>query len=265
MPSALTIRVLVIDDDLDDCRLIRDLLSDATRAEFVVDDAHTAQEGFYQLQQTHHRYDVILLDYKLPDSDGISFLRKLQELHFHTPIIIVTSHGDRNLQDQAMEMGAVEYLEKGTFNGNLLERTCLYAIGVQEKRRQNGDGAPGVGILIEQLVGLTRESVKAQTEAAQESKELRQDFAQGLKRNAEEASGQHDLILAEVKSIKSTWRWALEWITAHPVVAITIFLCLVLVAVLSVLLLDALDVGKLKDLKDLKTTMLAAVGVECPI
>lgn len=262
MPAKLTIRVLVIDDDQDDCRLIRDLLTDSTRAEFTVDEAHTAQEGFYQLQQTHHRYDVILLDYKLPDSDGITFLRKLHELHFHTPIIIVTSHGDKNLQDQAMELGAVEYLEKGTFNGHLLERTCLYAIGVQEKRRQNGDGAPGVGILIEQLVGLTRQSVKAQTEAAEQTRELRQDFAQGLKRQDRERKEQHDLILVEVKSIKSTWRWLLEWIADHPMVAIFIFLCLVLVAVLAVLLLDALDVGKLKDLKSLKTTMLAAIGVE---
>jgi DNA-binding response OmpR family regulator len=262
MPPKMTIRVLVIDDDQDDCRLIKDLLGDAARAEFTVDDAHTAQEGFYQLQQTHHRYDVILLDYKLPDSDGITFLQKLHELHFQTPIIIVTSHGDKNLQDQAMEMGAVEYLEKGTFGAALLERTCLYAIGVQEKRRQNGDGAPGVGVLIEQLVGLTRQSVKAQTEAAQQTRELRQDFAQSLKRHTEETREQHDKILAEVKSIKSTWRWLLEWVVDHPMVAIFIFLCLVLVAVLGVLLLDALDVGKLKDLKGLKTTMLAAIGVE---
>jgi len=260
MPSPLTVRVLVIDDDQDDCRLIRDLLEDASRAKFVVDDAHTAQEGFYQLQQTHHRYDVVLLDYKLPDSDGITFLRKLHELHFHTPVIIVTSHGDRNLQLQAMDIGAVEYLEKGTFGGDLLERTCLYAIGVQEKRRQNGDGAPGVGVLIEQLVGLTRESVQAQTKTSQEMSELRRDFSQGMKRRAEEDKTQHDAILEEVKNAnKSAWKWALEWIGAHPVAAIVMFLCLVLVAVLFVLLLDALNVDKLKDLKDLKS-MVSASG-----
>lgn len=260
MPSKMTVRVLVIDDDLDDCRLVRDLLGSAKRAEFVVDEAHSAQEGFYQLQQTHFRYDVILLDYKLPDSDGITFLQKLHELHYNTPIVIITSHGDRNLQGHAIERGAVEFLEKGTFGTELLERTCLYAIGVQEKRRQNGEGAPGVGILIEQLVGLTRESVQAQTAASNEIKELRQDFAQGMKRRAEDTKAQHDLILAEIRDIKkSPWKWILEWIGEHPVAAIVMFLCFVLVVVLFVLLLDAIDTSKLKDLKDLKS-MVATSG-----
>lgn len=253
MPPSLTVRVLVIDDDQDDCLLIRDLLVESTRAEFIVDEAHSAQQGFYKLQQTHHRYDVILLDYKLPDSDGISFLQKLQELHFNTPVIIVTSHRDRTLQGHAIERGAVEYLEKGTFGTVLLERTCLYAIGVQEKRRQNGQGAPGVGILIEQLVGLTRESVQAQTESSREIKELRRDFAHGMERHSNDSKEQHDKILS---AIKSPWKVFLDWITVHPIVAMAIFLCLILSIIVGVLLVDILDVDKIKDLTEIKMSLL---------
>ncbi|MEI6297307.1 MAG: response regulator [bacterium] len=270
MAGATTVRVLVVDDDPDFVVLIRDLLGDATRATFLVEDTGTMASGISMVERGH--FDVILLDYKLPDGDGFKFLERLEKSHIKVPVVIVTSRGDKIVQVQALEAGAVEYLAKGTFNTELLERTCIYAIGMQEKRNKNGSG-PGVGVLIEQLVDLTRDSVKAQTEATAELRETRMDMAKGfesvkadissslmatqitLKDRRDFCKEEHARVLSEVQAM-SSFRWFLDWIKANLVTAIIIFVCVLLAITAIVLALHFIDLEKIKSLKG-ATSLLA--------
>lgn len=249
---AAIIRVLVIDDDLDDCRFIKDLLDDSSRATFTVDSVGSAAEGIQKLKS--EAYDVVLLDYKLPDSDGLSALRQIGTGHYRVPVVIVTSHGDRNLQVRALEEGAAEYLEKGSFNADLLERTCIYAIGLREKQ-VHGDSGPGVGILIEQLVDLTRESVKAQESATQEIRELRKELGTGIRsirRDIEtqgvQGEAQHTKVIQKIED-QTRIRWVLDWIAAHPTAAIVIFLALALLVFLVVSAIQIIDLDKLIEIR----------------
>lgn len=269
MAGATTVRVLVVDDDPEFVNLTRDLLGDATRATFIVEDADTLEKGLDTVRKG--RFDVILLDYRLPDGDGFEFLDRLEKDHIKVPVVIVTGHGDKIVQVKAIEAGAVEYLSKGTFNAELLERTCIYAIGMQEKIR-NG-GGPGVGVLIEQLVELTRDSVKAQAEATSEIREMRRDMALGfaslktdinnslvatemdIKVRRELCAKDHEMVIKEIQSL-SRFRWLLDWIKTNTTLAIVIFVCLLLALALGVVLLKFIDVDKVKDLKDAATGML---------
>jgi len=264
MPGTTTVRVLVIDDDPDFVLLIQDLLSDATRSTFIIEDMSTITKGITAVEHGH--FDVILLDYKLPDGDSFEFLDRLEKAHIKIPVIIVTSRGDKVLQARALEAGAVEYLAKGTFNTELLERTCIYAIGLQEKRNRNGSG-PGVGVLIEQLVDLTRDAIRAQTEATSEIREMRKEvlasqanIQKGIKESLAETeeelktrreccTKEHAKVLEEIQSI-SKFRWALNWIKGNPVAAVTIFLCFLLGVAALVVLIHFVDSSKLKDIKD---------------
>jgi DNA-binding response OmpR family regulator len=267
MSGNATIKVLLIEDDQDDARLVRDWLSESDRATFVVEAAHTAKTGLDMLQKG--RFDVVMLDYRLPDADGLSVLEAINREHYQVPVIIVTSHGDRSLQGKAIELGAVEYLEKGLLTGELLERTCIYAIGLNEKKLRNGSG-PGVSVLIEQLLGVTRESVRAQSENAQELRELRRELGGGLtalqkhmETSRTEATTHKDELLKAIQD-KSKIKWFLRWVVEHPVASVFIFLCLILAVLLVVVAVEMFDVDKVLKLKDATGNLIPFSGKVLP-
>lgn len=259
MPTA-NVRILIVDDDQDDLRLISDYLSEASRTRFTTEEAETGE--FAKTLIKRNRYDVILLDYRLPDLTGLTLMKWLQDNHFKIPVILITSHGDRELQNRALDEGFAEYLEKGTFSADLLERTCLYAIGLNERIVRDDSGTAGVGLLISELVGLTRESVTAQTRVVTEISELRKSQEDGLKEIYAKVEGlqegqvqSRDKLLEEIRKDESIYariKEAITWGTQHPIASFVLIFLFILLMVLAVLLLQVLDTEKLKDLKELK-------------
>ena len=99
-------RVLVVDDD----ELIRWALVQRLRSEgHEVVDAGTAAEA---LQQAEGGVDLVLLDYQLPDGDGVSLLKKLRELDPDVLAIMLTAHQDVELVVESMKAGAFDYVPK---------------------------------------------------------------------------------------------------------------------------------------------------------
>lgn len=256
-PIANTIRVLVIEDDQDYITLLQDLLHDAKRMRFAVTATKACEEGLKEAQK--NAYHVILLDHKLPDGEGLELIPKLLPL---ASVVMVTSHGDRTLQSRALEAGAVEYLEKGSFTADLLERTCLYAADkklsaaapVTPPPRSatpapapaepvEPKAAPNSGVVIQELLFISREAVRVQTEAGSQIKELRKDL-EALQKAVEQ--NQKDII-GEIQGL-AKGRWMLEWVSKHPVAAILLFFGTLLVLVLFIGALDVIDLGKLAQL-----------------
>lgn len=264
MPAVSSIlKILIIDDDADDRLLLTDMLStDARRFRFIVDGVESGQAGLDALRTS--KYDVVLLDYKLsdPDMTGIDILKKITSLHFNVPVIIITNLNDVSIQARAIEAGAAEFLEKGRFNSDTLERTCIYAIGLHEKATRNGSG-PGVGVLMEQLVSLTRESVQANSAVAQETQEFRRELNTGIQQlssqllnhNTECQFG-HKEVIQEVQSKnKPYWKWLLEWIVAHPWIAFMLLILMIgtviMIITLAITFIGYLDIEKINALKDI--------------
>jgi len=248
MPPPATVRVLLVEDDRDDARLVIDLLDDSKRAKFGVDAVETAAAALEKVKK--HRYDVMLLDYRLPDQSGMDLLSEMVRLHFHIPVVLITSHGDRRLQDEALEAGVAEFLEKGTFSSDLLERTCLYAIGLHERQIRNGSESGGVGLQVQELVSLTREGASAQTSTAFQLSELRSEFKEGFGRLDVKLDQQKEEILKNIK--KTPWdrvRDTAEWVTLHPVASVMLFLGLITIVVLLTLLVQVVDVEAIRALK----------------
>lgn len=253
MTTPAHVRVLVVDDDRDDALLITDLLHVAKRSKFVVDVAYSAAEAMAALRLAH--YDVLLVDYKLPDKSGLDLYTEIQEARYKIPVIIVTSHGDRRLQADAFEAGIAEYLEKGTFTAELLERTCLYAIGLNDRQKNNGE-APGVGVLIDELVSLTRDSVMAQTKAANEMAELRKDLEARLVSLGNKADSHKDAIIEKMG--ESRLKPVVQWVFKHPMKTLGAILVISLVLALIVVLTRVIDTEAIRAIKDL----LGALGLE---
>jgi len=260
MAPLTTTRILLIDDDRDDRRLIIDMLAESKRSQFVVDEADSGQAGLDLLQSTNH-YDVVFLDYRLPDRDGLEILQDIISLRFEVPVTIITNMNNQSLQIKAIELGAVDFLEKGKFNTDILERSCMYAIGMHEKNNNNGD-TPSVGVLMGQLVNLTRDSIKAQTEMTQETREFRRELGIGVKilsnqstTHDVECKNTHNIILQEItKKPSPKYKWILDWVAAHPVIALVAAMLLVISISLSFLLVEHLSVDQIEAIKGGKAT-----------
>jgi len=124
--AQLITKVLLIEDNPGDARLVREMLAEARGAQFDLDCAERLSTGLKRL--TKGNIDVVLLDLLLPDCQGLdTFLR----VHAHTPgvpIVLLTILEDETLAVKAVRQGAQDYLVKGQVDSNLLARTIGYAI-----------------------------------------------------------------------------------------------------------------------------------------
>ena len=122
-PEKELLRVLLVEDDEDDYVIISDLLSEIEELDLEwvsdYDEALVAIGG--------EEHDVCLLDYRLGGRSGLDLLRAASERGHKTPMILLTGRGDRELDLEAMQAGAADYLVKGQIDAPLLERSIRYA------------------------------------------------------------------------------------------------------------------------------------------
>jgi DNA-binding NarL/FixJ family response regulator len=117
------VKVLLIEDNPIDTRLIRELLADAVDVRFEVQGAGRLSTAIESLARSANAIDVILLDLSLPDSQGIETFQAIDALGTSIPIVVLTGLDDAQLAVQAMRQGAQDYLVKGKVDGNLLARS----------------------------------------------------------------------------------------------------------------------------------------------
>jgi len=121
------IKVLLIEDNPGDTRLIREMLKEAGAAQLELVCTDRLSTGLERLAEGG--IDVILLDLELPGSQGLDTLGKVLAEPPEAPVIVVlTGLDDEALAIQAVREGAQDYLVKGQVDGNLLVRAMHYAI-----------------------------------------------------------------------------------------------------------------------------------------
>jgi len=107
-PMPDPIRVLVVDDNPNHTELTAEYL--AFSGPFEV----TPAESLHALweRRAAGSYDVILLDYNLPDGNGLQALARFEAEGYDVPVIMVTGRGDESIAAQAIQRGAVDYVVK---------------------------------------------------------------------------------------------------------------------------------------------------------
>lgn len=111
-----SVSILIIDDE----PKLRGLLARTLELEgYTVHQAETAAKGSEQLMQ-HTDIRLVLLDVKLPDDNGITFLEKLKIKHPLCEVIMMTAYGTIRDGIRAMQIGAFDYLVKGDDNDKLI-------------------------------------------------------------------------------------------------------------------------------------------------
>ena len=121
------IKVLQIDDDEIDVRLVKRALAKHTKSpKFVVESASCLADGLNLLKTK--QYDVLLLDLGLPDSNGIETVQSVSKVNSNIPIVVLTGLENEETGLEAIKNGASDYLVKGPAMETSLVRTALYAI-----------------------------------------------------------------------------------------------------------------------------------------
>lgn len=118
--------ILLIDDDEDEFLNIRDLLNDEDTKLYVITWVPSYEKGLAALRSD--KFDACILDYRLGEKTGIDLLKDANKFGVQCPIIFLTGQGDLDLDIQAMQIGAADYLVKDQLTGPLLERSVRYSM-----------------------------------------------------------------------------------------------------------------------------------------
>ena len=120
------LKVLLIEDNAIDARLIQIMLSEAGHGSFELERADRLASGLKRLAEGN--IGLVLLDLSLPDSYGLSTFTKVHREARGVPIIVMSGLDDQTVAVNAVHEGAQDYLVKGQVSGHLLVRAMRYAI-----------------------------------------------------------------------------------------------------------------------------------------
>ncbi|HEY5460317.1 MAG TPA: sigma-54 dependent transcriptional regulator [Deferrimonas sp.] len=133
--SGAKIHILVIDDDAVACEFLQEAL---LRAGHEVDSFTSAREA---LEKDLKEFDLLLSDIRMPDMDGLEFLRKVHERRPELPVILMTAFGSLETTMEALRFGASDYISK-PFSPDAIRSLVHKVLEVRELQQHWIQGQP---------------------------------------------------------------------------------------------------------------------------
>ncbi|HVR95847.1 MAG TPA: response regulator [Thermoanaerobaculia bacterium] len=183
MPAPL--RILIVDDSPEDRTMYRRLLRQGGEQEYLFVEAESGEEGLELARRDPP--DCVLLDYRMPDVDGLEFLAQVTG-DAPLPVIVLTGQGSEAVAVEAMKNGAQDYLLKGTVSRESLERAIRNAIEKVALRRERRQAEEALQKMYGELEVLVEQRTAELSEAHGRERDAR--------RQAEEANRLKDEFLA---------------------------------------------------------------------
>lgn len=126
MQATETYKVLLIEDNEVDAQLILKALHEADMVEFQSEHVHQLSAGLEKLKQS--RFDIVLLDLSLPDSQGLDTFRTMHAKYPAIPALILSSLENDRMALEAVHLGAQDYLVKKFIHAKMIQRVIRYAV-----------------------------------------------------------------------------------------------------------------------------------------
>jgi len=133
--------ILIVDDN----HSFVDLVADSVARSYPqarIGRAISGEEAIGVLQD--ESWDVVLLDYRLPDIDGLEVLAEIRKHLIDVGVVMITGEGDEKLAADLFRMGAWDYLVKGSINAQAIETSIGQALTRRVLARQHGLAERGV-------------------------------------------------------------------------------------------------------------------------
>jgi PAS domain S-box-containing protein len=124
--KAPQVRILIIDDDEDDFFITSEYLKQIREYQLQLDWCYRFNDAIEHLRE--RRYDMYFVDYRLGARTGLDFLKEAVKLGCEEPIVLLTGKGNKDVDIEAMQMGATDYLIKTELNSDKLERCIRYSL-----------------------------------------------------------------------------------------------------------------------------------------
>lgn len=133
--SAVAIRILVVDDDAVACEFLQEVLHIAG---YEVDYFTSAKEA---LNNGLEGYDLLLSDIRMPEMDGLEFLRQVHKTRPELPVVLMTAFGSLETTMEALREGAWDYISK-PFSPEQIREMVRKVLDVRKLRqlRRRGEG-----------------------------------------------------------------------------------------------------------------------------
>jgi DNA-binding NarL/FixJ family response regulator len=113
------VKILVVDDHA----LVREGLSQVLKVlgeNVTIFQSATCKEAF-AIAQSHHDLDLVLLDYHLPDMNGLEALRIFRDKHPELPVVLLSGQANIQIMQQSIQSGAAGFISKSGISEDLLE------------------------------------------------------------------------------------------------------------------------------------------------
>lgn len=125
-------RVLILDDDIALGELLKEYLTNTkTCAVTYV----TEEPDFWECLD-RETFDILFLDYKLPNTTGLDILAQMGQSGINIPTVMMTGEGNENIAARAIQSGALDYLVKGSYSFTSLPPLIQKAVRLREMQRE---------------------------------------------------------------------------------------------------------------------------------
>lgn len=132
--SRARLRILAIEDDLADARMLRYAMQGAVDFRAQITIVRELSTALSMLRRW--TFDLVLVDLNLPDSSGLPTLHRLRAAAPDQAIVIVTGTDDLELATEGLQAGALDFIVKGQMSGHFLVRAFQYALERHRLERQ---------------------------------------------------------------------------------------------------------------------------------